>query len=79
MSTTCFSLNPTLLLLLLLVVNSALAAEEEVTVLLGGTDTMHLDRPQDSSVLDAAEVLAGFFLIRKMFSMHPISTEYLYH
>ena len=78
MSTTCFSLNPTLLLLLLLVVNSALA-EEEVTVLLGGTDTMHLDRPQDSSVLDAAEVLAGFFLIRKMFSMHPISPEYLYH
>ena len=50
MSPICFFLCPSLLLL----VNSALS--EEVTVLLGGTDTMHLDRPQDSSVLADAEV-----------------------
>ena len=50
MSPICFFLGTTLLLLL---VN---LASGEVTVLLGGTDTMHLDRPQDSSVLDDAEV-----------------------
>lgn len=65
------SLNPTLLLLV--VVNLALAAEG-VTVLLGGTDTMHMDRPQDSSVLDAAEVLTCSVLV---FSMHPLPPEHL--
>ena len=64
--------------LLGLIVNSALG---EVTVLLGGTDTMHLDRPQDSSVLDDAEVFTGSFLISLkliIFSKHllPPKTDF---
>ena len=72
------TMSPIYFLLGLIVVNLALG---EVTVLLGGTDTMHLDRPQDSSVLDEAEVFTGSFLISLkliIFSKHPLPPKHFF-